>query len=79
VEKVVAHHPLYDTPPNWNWKTKHTKFLAKQTLCIFVSFLEMRSPLTTFTKELEGSNPIMDSNFYSLICFSEKGQIYLYP
>jgi hypothetical protein len=63
VEKVVAHHPLYDTPPNWNWKTKHNKFLVQRTLCIFVSILEMGSPLKTFTKELEGSNPIMDSNF----------------
>jgi hypothetical protein len=79
VEKVVAHHPLYDTPPNWNWKTKHSKFLVQQAICIFVSVLEMRSPLTTFTKELAGSNPIMDSNFYSLICFIKKGQIYLYP
>jgi hypothetical protein len=64
--KVVAHHSLYDTPPNWNWKTKHSKFPVQQALCIFVSVLEIRLPLTAFTEELAQSNPIIDSNFFFL-------------
>jgi hypothetical protein len=39
--EVVANHPVYDTQPNWNWKTKHSMFLAQCPIFIFVSVLEM--------------------------------------
>jgi hypothetical protein len=57
---VVSHHSLYDTPPNWNWKTKHSKFQVQKALCIFVSVLEMRLPLTAFTVNPVPPHVLMD-------------------